>query len=55
VLTFLVGNGAGSLAGRLAGSLALAAAAFCSGLFQIALVERLNVFHRETLLYFKIY
>ena len=55
MLAFLVSNGAGSLASRLAGSLALAASALSSGLFQIALIQRLNVFHRETLLFISIW
>ena len=52
VFALLVGNRAGSLAGRLAGSLAFAAAAFNSGLFQILLVDSLNVFHKNQILQF---
>jgi hypothetical protein len=50
LLALLVGNRAGSLAGRLAGGLALAAAALDSALFQVSLIERLDVlFHGITL------
>ena len=52
LLALLIGNRAGSLAGRLAGSLAFAAAAFNSGLFQILLVDGLNVFHKSQILQF---
>jgi hypothetical protein len=48
VLALLVGHGAGSLAGGLAGSLAFAAAALGSSLFEIGLVESLNVFHFDS-------
>jgi hypothetical protein len=45
VLTFLVGNRAGSFAGRLAGGLAFAAAALRAGFFQIGFVNGFNMFH----------
>ena len=45
VFTLLVCNRAGNLAGRLAGRLAFAAAALDATLFQVGLIQRLDLFH----------
>ena len=45
VLAFLVSNRAGSFACRLAWSLALTAAAFCTGFFKICAVNSFDMFH----------
>ena len=45
ILTLLVGNGAGGLAGRLTGSLAFAAAAVLCALTEVAGLEGLDSFH----------
>ena len=45
VLALLVSHAAGSLAGRLAGSLALAAATGHNALGQVTSSDRLNTFH----------
>lgn len=48
-LALLVSNSAGSLAGRLARSLAVAAAALSAGLLEVSLVDRLYMFHKRSL------
>ena len=49
ILALLIGNSAGSLAGRLARSLALAAAAGLHALGQVTSSNRLNTFHSRNL------
>ena len=50
VLALLVGNSAGSFAGRLARSLALTAAALASAFLKRSAIQRLNMLHSNFLL-----